>query len=392
MTKTITREYYLLLALKQAGVCVFSATYVTFLLSKGLDLFQVNLVNTVFFITLFVCEIPTGAFADVFGRKKSYVVSCTLYALSLYLYALSDTFLEFILAEMVGAVAATFASGAFDAWFVDRLRHHGHTESLQTLFSRGTQIARGVGLCAAVGGAFAADYSQNLPWILGGSIFVLMGLITVFTMKEEYFVPKEFSFVSGWRQCKETVKTSFVYSVKSANVRFVVIAMILLNFATMAPNMQWQPFFQGWFGNQASLGFLYASITCALMLGAWLVPMMLKRWNDEKKMLLFSLGIVGIGLIGAGVTTEIAMALVAFLIHEVGRGAIIPLKDAYLHDHIPSKERSTIVSFESIGHHLGGAVGLVVSGFVALHSSISVAWILSGGCLMIAAFVLWKRR
>src|ERR1019366_4447354 len=107
--------YLMLRAISAFGASLLSATYVTFLISKGLNLLEVNLVNFVFFATLFVFEIPTGAFADVFGRKLSFILSCFLFSLGMFLYAIATSFWGFALAEGVAAVGATFASGAFQA-------------------------------------------------------------------------------------------------------------------------------------------------------------------------------------------------------------------------------------------------------------------------------------
>src|SRR3989344_2436009 len=109
--KETVRHYLLLRAVSQFGVSFISAFYVTFLITKGLNLFQVNMVNFFFFTTLFICEIPTGAFADVFGRKLSYVISYALFSIGMVMYGLADSFWGFVLAEVIAAVGATFASG-----------------------------------------------------------------------------------------------------------------------------------------------------------------------------------------------------------------------------------------------------------------------------------------
>ena len=110
--KTI-RNYLLLKSISVFGVALISATYVVFLTSKGLDLLQINLVNFFFFTTLLIFEIPTGAFADVFGRKLSFVVSCVLFSSGMFVYAFAQSFWGFVLAEVISAAGATFASGAF---------------------------------------------------------------------------------------------------------------------------------------------------------------------------------------------------------------------------------------------------------------------------------------
>src|SRR3989344_4988983 len=115
-SKETIRHYLLLKSVSAFSISFIAAVYVTFLISKGLNLFEVNLVNFVFFTTLFICEIPTGAVADVFGRKVSFVCSCFLYALGMFIYSASNSFWGFALAEMTAAIGNTFASGAFQAW------------------------------------------------------------------------------------------------------------------------------------------------------------------------------------------------------------------------------------------------------------------------------------
>ena len=55
---------------------IAGAAWVLLLVSDGYSLIQVGLAETVFHIVSLSCEIPSGVFADVFGRKKSLIVSC----------------------------------------------------------------------------------------------------------------------------------------------------------------------------------------------------------------------------------------------------------------------------------------------------------------------------
>src|SRR3989344_3967159 len=119
-SKETIRHYLLLKSVSAFSISFIAAVYVTFLISKGLNLFEVNLVNFVFFTTLFICEISTGAFADVFGRKLSFLLSCSLFAVGMFVYGLADSFWGFAAAEAISALGNTFSSGAFQAWLIDR--------------------------------------------------------------------------------------------------------------------------------------------------------------------------------------------------------------------------------------------------------------------------------
>ena len=168
MIKSTIRLYLLFGLLTHLGISFISATYVVFLISRGLNLFEVNLVNLVFFTTIFIWEIPTGAVADVFGRKISFIVSCFLLSVSFFIYAASYSFWGFALAEAIGAIGTTFGSGAFQAWLVDKLKHHNYGGALIPVFVREQQIKQGAGIAGAIAGAFLADKDITFPWIAGG--------------------------------------------------------------------------------------------------------------------------------------------------------------------------------------------------------------------------------
>ena len=124
MTRT-ERTYYIITCLYRLSWSALGPTYALFLLSRGLDLLHVNLVLAVYLITTCLFEVPTGAVADVFGRKLSFILSCVVRALAFGLYYFSDTFAEFLVAEFIDAVGTTLSTGAFDAWAVDGMRDEG---------------------------------------------------------------------------------------------------------------------------------------------------------------------------------------------------------------------------------------------------------------------------
>lgn len=383
------RLYYLLSTLYKCGVGTTAAMYPTYLLAHGLNLFEANLVNLVFFVTLFLCEVPTGAFADIYGRRKSCIVSCVLFGTATILFACTSTFWGFACAEVLAAVGATFMSGALNSWLVDTLAHHKHEGSLARIFAKASLISNGAGLCAALLGSYLFEVWHSLPWLVESAFFAIAGMVMWIYMKEEYFERSVFSVQAGICALKETVVASVRYGLQSSNVRFVMLLVLALNICVMAPNMQWQPYFSQWTSSQTGLGFVWAGMSIALMAGAKLAPILLHH-TSERRALLWCHTVTAMGIVGTVASNTLPPALVFFLAHELGRGAFQPIKEAYLHDAIASKERATISSFESVSHHLGGAIGLVASGLLAQHGSIPLAWTVSGAALLACLAALWK--
>src|SRR5262245_53795518 len=118
MTRT-ERTYYVLEGSFTTWGWFMVPVYPLFLLSRNLDLFQINVVLSTYFLSTFLCEVPTGAVADVYGRKVSFILSCFTRMVAFILYFFADGFIDCLIAEMIDGVGFTLASGSLQAWAVD---------------------------------------------------------------------------------------------------------------------------------------------------------------------------------------------------------------------------------------------------------------------------------
>ncbi len=390
MQRNIIRQYYILSGLFTiGGLSIISAICSTFLIKNGLSLFEVNLVNAAYYLTIFLCEIPTGAFADIFGRKTSFVSACGFMCLSMFIYGSSHTFTGFVCAEIVAAIGFTFRSGAFKAWLVDSLKHHGYEGGYTKIFGRGNLICQIGGGIGAVAGSYIAVRNPTLPWFIGGTIMALTTAIAYFTMEEHYFVKGVFSWKRGWSAMRNVIASSVKYGTQHKTVRFILTITCVQIFAVQALNMYWQPFFKNHGVSEQHFGFLFTGMMISLAVGAFLVSR-LKNTGNEKRIILKSQICTGLCIILATIIPGLPCIVILFLLHEVPRGYWGPMIDDYLHQRIPSHERATIASFCSIAPHICGAIGLLVSGIVAQCFGISVAWIVSGIVLIAGALIVAK--
>ena len=385
---TIT-QYLTLMSLTSFGRGVIATIYVPFLLSHGLNLFDVGLVNFIYYSTLFICEIPTGAFADIFGRKSSFVLSSFIVSIGAFMYASSKTFWGFAASEVVLAIGSTFASGAFKAWLVDKLQHHGYTGSLSKIFSKSQAFGLIAGIIAALIGAQVSDINIALPFVWLGIISFMTGTITLFWIKEEYFIKKKFSFKLGLLAMKETTMQSIEFGLKNKVVLFLLMIGLIQVFAVQALNMQWTPYFLEYFQDKKFLGYLWAGMMLGLTVGSFLASKFLALVKDEKKALIICQMSIGVGTVVVTLL-PFPLGITLFILHEIPRGMFTPLKDKFLQDNIPSHARATISSFESISPHLGGMFGLLASGYIANKFGIPASWMMSGSLMILFSLLVAK--
>ena len=356
-------------------------------MKNGLNLLEVNIVNMAFYLTLFICEIPTGAFADIFGRKTSFILACVLMSVSMFIYGSSHTFIGFVIAEVIAGIAATFRSGAFQAWLVDSLKHQGYEGEFHHIFGREGLIRQIGGGIGAVVGSYLAAKNPVLPWYIGGTVMAITTLAAYMTMQESYFKHNAFSCRRGLAAMKKVAVSSIQYGRTNKAVRFVLIVTCIQIFAVQPFNMYWQPFFKHQGVKEQHLGYVFVGMMTMLACGAFIASR-LRNKGDERKLILIAQALTGVCILVTTLITSLPFVIALFLLHEIPRGCWNPLMDNYLHKRIPSSERATISSFCSIAPHIGGAIGLGMSGIIAQYFGTSTAWIVSACALVVGAIVV----
>lgn len=383
MKRDVKSVYYLLTFLFEFAAGLTSATYVLFLLSRGLDLFQVTLVNLSFMIGIFIFEIPTGAYADYFGRKKSVILSSLFLMLALFIYFLSSNIVTFIIAEITAALAFTFASGALDAWMVDSLQTKGFTGKIDFIFSHSAIIGKVAALLAGLMGAYIGSVNLAFPFGAGAIVSLIAVFVSIFFLKENFIQKKAMNWTGAVSQMVRVTKSSVTYGIKHKVVLWLIISSVLATFAFQPLNMYWSPRMNNLAGDKIWLmGWVWAGVSFAMMMGSFLVKQLLKREKSYTWILILTVLILGIPIILISTSSVFGVVLLGFITYELGRGMLNPIQKAYLNKHIPSEQRATVLSFDSMMGRLGAALGLVILGFVAKNYSIQTSWFISGILLL----------
>ncbi|MGH2920968.1 MAG: MFS transporter [Gaiellaceae bacterium] len=173
-----TTAFYALEFLLSLPAFVVIAVYLV--REVALDPLQLILVGTVMEAAVFVFEIPTGVFADTFGRKLSIVVSLLLQGAAWSLVGLVPHFIPILLAWALWGFGYTFMSGAYEAWITDEVG----PERVGPVFVRGERWGYAGALVGLGGGVAIAAYDLSLSIVLAGASTVIVGLLALVAMPE----------------------------------------------------------------------------------------------------------------------------------------------------------------------------------------------------------------
>ena len=420
--KKIINVYFVLSGVKTFAISLFVATIVMFFLHRGISLLEVSIIHLALYGSIFLFEIPTGVISDVFSRKISFICSCFLISIGMLIFAFANTLEYFIIAAMVYGIGTTLESGSFEAWLIDSLDHKLYKDS-DSVLAKDSLITSTFAIFGVIFGAFLASKNMMFPWILGSAIMLIVGISAMIYMKEEYFEKKDNnSAKENIKLTKETISRSINCVKTNEVIRFLIVLTFIQTFA-LAVLVQWQPLFEQYLQDQSSLGFVGAGIFIATGLGAVACLMIIPREDDseddsnesfflkslrnivnkiakiadndlysklqnKKNILIVSQIVIGLGIFISGASNIFPIVLIAFLFYSFANGIFDPISRGYLNENILKKERATILSFVSMTGKIGLFFGLIFSGIVAQQLSISIAWMISGGILIISTLMI----
>lgn len=157
------RLYYLFRALSCAHM--FKPFTYFYCRSRGLSVLEFMLLYTIFSAAVILLEVPTGAWADRLGRRKSMAFGALLMGFASLGYLLAHGFALFAVFEFTFAVGLTLTSGADSAFLYDTLKQGGKEEEYRRLEGQGSS-SKHVGLMlAALLGGLLATINLALPYV-----------------------------------------------------------------------------------------------------------------------------------------------------------------------------------------------------------------------------------
>lgn len=391
-TKKIERSYLAVNFLVELSPAFHYATYQLFLLSKGLDLLEINLINAWFMASRFILEMPTGIFADVLGRKRSVQLGLAAFFAANLAYYCVDSYWYFVLAEIIGAFGSACISGAFKAWLVDARKSAGNHGGNVAIFAKGGQMKY---LAMIIGSAVGAQFgAKNLayPWLLSaGCTAITLIVATAIMQKGQHFAQKDKAFAI--KPVMRIAKDSMEYGLKHRGVMQLVCLSAIASFVAMPFNMMWPSVFKGFGLSVGRLGLVMAAISACLWLGSWLAPHFNRSVRHEFHALVFSQILTAVSMLSASLMLGGLTTFIFFMSYETGRGMFEPLKDALLNEQIEQdRSRATILSFESMLANSGAFLGLICSGVIAKFSGVGPAWFFAGIVLALGFAMIFQRH
>jgi MFS family permease len=392
--RDIIRRYYTVWGMYSFAGGFLFGVYPIFLHSRGLSQLQINSVLATYFLVLFLTDVPTGAFADLLGRRRSYVLGAFLRVSAFLLYFMAHHYYVFIIAESIDGIGTTFGNGAIDAWGVDALDRAGYDGVKDRLFSRISQLSTVGFMGSAMIGAYIADVDIAYPWLLGAGGYIIAGIVGAILMHDE--VPRTTKTHIG--DIPRQIATQVGGGIRAGLGSYTVLMLSIANAITVAA---WAPYWVSWpilFNESLAvgvwvIGWIYCGLSAARLVGAE-VSARLQADENQRPARVGMLVIAASAMLFLGglFGGKPAVSLAMLFIMNLFTGAMMPLVQSWFNEQIESGNRATLLSFNSTFQTMGGAAGLLFAGRIADTAGIPFEWQIAGLISLCAAPVFWATR
>ena len=398
--RTIQRTYLVLMLGNTLAASLIWGINTIFLLDAGLSNLEAFAANAFFTAGMVLFEVPTGIVADTVGRRASYLLGTVTLAVSTLLYVLlwqvEAPFWAWALVSIVLGLGFTFFSGAVEAWLVDALTATGYTGDMESVFGRGQMVSGAAMLTGSVAGGFiAAQTSLGAPFVLRGAILVAMFVAAFVLMHDVGFTPEK-----GGRplvEMRKIASASIEYGWRVPAVKWLMVESLFTGGVGIYGFYALQPYLLELYGDPHAYsiaGLSAAIVAGAQILGGMAAPRIRRLFRRRTSALLVTaaLSTIAIGLMGV---VESFWPVIGFtVVWGLLFAATMPIRQAYMNGLIPSRQRATILSFDSLMSSSGGVWAQPALGRAADVWGYAQSYVLAGAisALALPALAMSRRQ
>lgn len=331
-----------------------------FLLNAGLSIFEAFLANAFFTLGMVIFEIPTGIVADSWGRRTSYLLGTVTLSSSTVMYfvlwQVHSPFWLWAVASILLGLGYTFFSGAVEAWLIDALHHVRYKGKVEAVFGKAQIVGGAAMLIGTLGGGLIAQFTNlGVPYLVRGGILLLLFFVAWVALRDIGFVPERGERV--FKAMRTLLKSSIDNGLKVLPVRWLMLSAVILSSVGFYAFYALQPYLLQLFGDSTAYwvaGLAATLVSVAQISGGLLAGRIASLFSKRTTALLLMTATSSIVLVLLFVSYSFMISLALVFVWGLLFAAVMPIRQTYMNGMIPSKQRATVLSFDSVMSNLGG--------------------------------------
>ncbi|MFH1802049.1 MAG: MFS transporter [archaeon] len=362
---------------------------IIYLKDLGFSLFQIGILAYSAPATIMlVSEIPTGAIADLYGRKFSVILGNVLTGVFFLLMFFTTNYYALLSLSALIGFSLTFNSGAYEAWATDLIRKN-KKNLLQSFFVK-TRVFDSAALIFSglIGVVLVGIFGTKVIFPITAASFFIATVLMIFA--KENYKKRRIETKDALKEIKQQSSKAIKYSYKNKVIFYFLIASAFVLLATeMTENIASVPFLQDLGLPDYAFGYVWSGV--ALM--GVIAPLITQRFyakNRERTFIITTILFAAISLLIISLAQVLAFALLLIFLNAFFDFARKPAERIYFQKFIPSKLRASIGSVESMFLSVISIIAAPIGGLL-VDTIGSRHTILISSIILIPAIIVFSR-
>ena len=339
---------------------------VIFFQENDLSTTEIMILQAVYSLTIAILEIPSGFFADSYGRKNSILISTFFSFIGYIILSTYSGFNDYLIAEILLGIGGSLISGADSAIIYDTLIELDDEDSYTKIEGKNYAIGNFSEAIAGILGGFLALSSIYLPVYI--QTFVIMLSIPIaFSLVE----PKRtFKIATSLKSILNIVEDTFIHNKK---LKWYIIYSSAMGMTTLSVAWFVQPFLSTIDMPLTYFGVIWAGLNIMAGLTSYYSYI----FNNSKLLIYISI-YMSISLICLGFNISLFGLFFIALVY-LFRGIITPHLRNLININTTSERRATVLSLRSFMIRLSFALTAPFLGYITDIYTINYVFFLLAG-------------
>lgn len=313
-----------------------------FYFSRYISLTQIGIVEGVAVIAGILMEVPTGALADLVGKRKSVILGSIMIIISSLILINAHEFWMFLLGNSGMFFGFSFQNGATEAFAYDSLLEQNQADKYKSVAGRyGVIVTIMTVLTTFAGGWLYARMPEYTFYAWIGFELVAIGF-TLLT-REPMVTEKKFSAANYVNQLVDGAKALFGQKLLPFIVPVLGLPILIKLYQGLVRQSSGMYF--GYTGE--TFGYLLALVMIPAVVASYKFEDLVKKFK-EKRLLLLTLLAYLIGFVLAYLSNNFVVGGIVFLLLMTSEKVAQPLVSLIVNEHIESRHRATVLSTLSL--------------------------------------------
>ena len=320
--------------------------WMIYLAFRGLSLAELGMLEGFFHLMSFSMEVPTGIIADIYGRKFSRILGRIFSVFGTLLMIFSSTFIGYLLAFAVSALSYNLESGAGTALVYDSLKKCNKEKEYMKIMGREELIYQVSQVIAMLLGGYLATINYIYVFYLTGIIGVI-SIIQATRFKEPILENKN---INKLQNPLLLMRSQFKSSCKVIKETPKIAVFIIFVEYISAINACFHYYLQNYWKSEGYSEFYMGIIfTITGVLGAILATQVykLEKKLGDRKLIIGTSSFMIVFILVIGWTKFSQVGYIGTMVLEV---ILFVATGAYINELIPSENRASIISFQSMAY------------------------------------------